>query len=488
MTRFRLIILFFGMSWILPVISEGQNTYSLVLGTTNEELCSEALELDDGSMMFSLITKVTSTSPYYSQMVKINRTGNVQLGPLFDNPDGKCMIRNIVCLGENEIITIGEWEWTIESTKIWYMGIDSNFNIFWDKKYPVIDNWIMFVRSLVNTSGDVISALSIARFNEPWINKFLMMKITETGDSVTSNYDNPPDDTWVQDILELNNGYSVFTPGYSNTSHMQCVQFDYDFNILNIDSVPNRVDNFVAAKLKNDSSYYLSGNVTIGYPSRDISLGLYNTQNDNLLFTTIGKPADTIDFGGADQSMDFFDRNSIYVGGTSHIDLLNNYYGTLDNWYILSNFDSLLNLRWTKFFGGDAYHFLRSVVATTDGGAFLIGTRYDDNHPENKLDLFIVKTDSLGLVTGVDEKRKDLSHDAIVYPNPGADYLIIASGPQIKGAEFRMFDMQGKELLGTTLKETQCRLSTVKLSPGNYVWSITLNGRTIESGKWAREH
>ena len=48
--------------------------------------------------------------------------------------------------------------------------------------------------------------------------------------------------------------------------------------------------------------------------------------------------------------------------------------------YVLLQTDSLLNIRWEKFYGdGEYYYELMRVFATNDGGCILAGTRYDFN-------------------------------------------------------------------------------------------------------------
>jgi len=154
---------------------------------------------------------------------------------------------------------------------------------------------------------------------------------------------------------------------------------------------------------------------------------------------------------------------------------------------MLSNYDSLLNCRWTRFYGGDACYTFNSLDATSDGGCIIAGMYYDVANPENLLDLFVVKVDSNGLFTGISDKPQMASAQAIVYPNPGQDYLVVQSGPQISGSVFMLFDANGCCVLETKLQSTTEQRDMTSLPSGVYIWRIVNKGKSIEDGKWIKQ-
>jgi hypothetical protein len=260
---------------------------------------------------------------------------------------------------------------------------------------------------------------------------------------------------------------------------------DSSLTILNVDPIPNSVYWYNALKKINDSSYYLSGNI---HPNQsyDYAVMLLDENNDCKKIYILGQD-DTIDYAGTVQSMDFLNPNKIFVGATSNIALGSGHYGQQNSWYALSNFDSALNLRWTKYYGGDAYYLLQSVVATQDGGAILVGTRYDYPTQSNQCDIYLIKVNENGVLTNDDHKQPSPVHDAIVFPNPGSGYCIIESGPQISGAEFRMTSIDGKQVIAKTLNERRTTLGTQILPSGTYVWQIFFKNKVMETGKWIKE-
>ncbi|HNX90153.1 MAG TPA: T9SS type A sorting domain-containing protein, partial [Paludibacteraceae bacterium] len=74
-----------------------------------------------------------------------------------------------------------------------------------------------------------------------------------------------------------------------------------------------------------------------------------------------------------------------------------------------------------------------------------------------------------------------------VYPNPGSDYLIVQSGPQVSGAVFRMYNMQGRQVMEERLTSTLLRLNAGSLAAGPHPWQIIFNNNVIENGKWIKD-
>lgn len=269
----------------------------------------------------------------------------------------------------------------------------------------------------------------------------------------------------------------------------QIIIFDSSFNICQVDSIPNYVGNCCTVKSLNDTAYFLAGNKYYAFSNESYNIALMKMIFPNLEINSaiVGRSADTMDFAGTFQGMDFINPSNIYIAGTSNISF-GGYYAYQPSWYLISRFDSTLNLYWTKYYGGDAYYVLQSVTATSDGGAIVAGTRFDYlNHPENQLDVYVLKIDSTGLYTNVDKEEPVPVYDAIVYPNPGSDYLIVQSGPQVSGAVFRMYDMLGRQVMEERLTSTLLRFNAGSLAAGTYPWQIIFNNKTIENGKWVKE-
>ena len=76
---------------------------------------------------------------------------------------------------------------------------------------------------------------------------------------------------------------------------------------------------------------------------------------------------------------------------------------------------------------------------------------------------------------------------AMVYPNPGNDYLFVQTGPQNIGANFMLIDIAGQKLLEQIVNEATQQIPTNTLPPGTYFWTLNKGNMLIESGKWIKQ-
>jgi hypothetical protein len=178
------------------------------------------------------------------------------------------------------------------------------------------------------------------------------------------------------------------------------------------------------------------------------------------------------------------DTNSIFIGGSHNFCQF--LICPIVCWFSLTNIDSSLQIKWQKFYGDSANYSLYGVLATKDGGILLYGTHYDTVTQSDERDIYVIKVNKDGLV-GIDNKINPIAHDAIVYPNPGSEYLMVESGPQISGSEFMMLNLNGNVVTSRILNKSHEDFPTQFLPLGVYVWEIIFKGKMIESGKWIKQ-
>lgn len=180
--------------------------------------------------------------------------------------------------------------------------------------------------------------------------------------------------------------------------------------------------------------------------------------------------------------------DKIFVVGVYNVDPGQFPWQSTPTWIQVTRIDTGLKIIDHHFYGGDAFYIPYHIIKTTDGGALIIGNRYDYNTPwEQKYHVFALKVNSEGLITELLEQPQAKAHDAIIYPNPGHEFFKIQSGPQITGAELYMFDMQGKPVLDEKINNTQLKINTANLASGTYAWQIVFKNKVIESGKWVKK-
>jgi hypothetical protein len=252
-----------------------------------------------------------------------------------------------------------------------------------------------------------------------------------------------------------------------------------------IDTITKKMLNYYELRYINDTMFYLSGKDVTEGADDNYRIVLMDTSYHIYKDVTFGA-IDTFDYPGLDRNMSFLQPNRVYCGLTRNIAEQIPIYSTNKSWYGVYLLDDSLNIRWKRFYGGDAYYMLRQIEATTDGGCLLAGRRYDYLTQDMEFDIVIVKMDSTGLITSAGQEPEILSHDAIVYPNPGNNVLHIESGPQISGAMFYLYDLAGKMLEQKKLNGQTETLQTSALPNGVYLWNIVYNNNTIEGGKWVK--
>ena len=148
----------------------------------------------------------------------------------------------------------------------------------------------------------------------------------------------------------------------------------------------------------------------------------------------------------------------------------------------------MLNIRWERFYGGDAYYMMDKVVATHDGGCLVAGTRYDYlNTTEQETDIIILKLNSEGLILGNPENPGIKMHEAIVYPNPGNEEIKVRIAVQHKQSLFGLYDLNGRLILKENFAGTEGTVNTTFLPSGTYIYKITSEDGLYESGKWVKQ-
>lgn len=81
--------------------------------------------------------------------------------------------------------------------------------------------------------------------------------------------------------------------------------------------------------------------------------------------------------------------NNIYIGGTSNLDYYNPFWSTFDSWFHLIKINPDISPIWEYWYGGDAYYFLYSILATNDSGCIMVGNRYDYETQNQERDILL---------------------------------------------------------------------------------------------------
>lgn len=150
--------------------------------------------------------------------------------------------------------------------------------------------------------------------------------------------------------------------------------------------------------------------------------------------------------------------------------------------------DSLLNIRWERFYGGDAYYVMYKLIMSQDGGCLVIGIRFDyQNETWDRSDIVILKLNKEGLlVGGLPKAQHKAMQEDIVYPNSGSNELRVRVGKQHLFWTFSLYDLNGRLLLQQTRERTDAAFDVSSFSSGTYIFKITNAEGLYESGKWVK--
>jgi len=480
-TKNSVIILFLLIKTVSFAFSQG--CFQSSIASTQNEENFDFIALPDGGLIMTYIASDDYTSYFSNHFVHMDNQGKIIKELVFSNPDGDCIIQSLLSPDGVNLVGIGSWDYQGVSTQIWYVGLDTSLTVNWNKKYILSENSILSLHSFINDKNNIITGAQVSPSKFYLNSGLFFMASSLDGDSITSKYMYSGDFYPLYDILQQGVYYKALSK-VSIDSWTQILTLDTNFNAIYFAPVPDDMINCMSAKLNNDTSLFICGNIMDGAGANKVGILKSDRNNNAVTKTYLGKEG-IVNYAGAIHCIDFIEKNHIFVTGTSNVDLNNGPYSSKPSWYLLSSLDSLLNVRWTKYYGGDVCYLMRSIVATTDGGAIMAGTRYDYQHPENKMDIFVIKVNQDGIYTSTEEPIA-ASHDAIICPNPGHDYLEIRSGPQINGGTFSMYDLTGKKVMEEVIDKTQTKINTSYLPLGTYLWQIIFKNKVIENGKWVK--
>lgn len=263
---------------------------------------------------------------------------------------------------------------------------------------------------------------------------------------------------------------------------------------LNLISQHDLNNNFVTqstAKQFSNSSYILTGTgFFTGVPTDNATIKVckYNMNHVLLDSAVIINHPDTNLYAGAGGNNTEIINDTIFVVSCYNFAPITSTGQNSPTWIQVTRIDSNMQIIDNHFYGGDAYYFPFNIKKTSDGGAIIVGNRFDVNNPDNHVfNAFVLKINSSGEATGIFDENIDISKQAFVYPNPGFDFLNLITGEQLKTSIFKMYDINGKLILSKDVNSSEMKINTSGLKRGTYIWNVTKNSIVTESGKWIKQ-
>ena len=459
-----------------------QNSFHFTIkDTLTDQIVNDAIELSDGGYIL-VCHEVFTNHPQKAHLLRISSTGKLLGTKIISNPLTPLGFIKISEVNQNRFILAGYVE-SNDTTNLWMYMIDSLFTEMKTNVFSFENYYLLNVTDLIVENSKILCSGLIRNLNSFIVHPFIY-KFSPTLDSLQLRVFSEYITMYSIDVLPYDNkGYYCFCTGCGPAGESTII-IDTAFNIVDNYEVPGELSNNLEAKWISRKNYLLTGNRVYSNEDRCIGVLCLDTLKQLQNEYYIGDH-DTIEWPGLRSRLDFIDTNKIYVGGT-HNFCHSSEFCPVHCWFSLNQMDTTLSVNWQYFYGGDANYTLYGIRATKDKGCLMFGSRYDLNASSLERDIYVIKVNEDGLVfpTGIESPG---FHQAIVYPNPGSDHLIIESGEQISGALFRMFSMEGKEVISKILWDRKIRIDTKFLNPGTYLWEISDKGKRIESGKWVKK-
>jgi len=488
------IVLFILFTWLcaLPLTGEAQGGWVFKFDSPENEGGGKFLENTNHEYV-GLLNKYNPESGIYELYInKVNNSGELLLQVNYSKPDSTSYYTYLIQSSTNPVeylISGYGYPYNNKGTNIYdfFIKIDSNFNIIWQKIYHLIppDFSVLYEgnqRLLKKKDSGYVFGSSYYHAGD---NRLVFFEMGENGDSLAYRiYEGDSAGDALYDLY-----YNYDSSAYlidMRGGPFQIVTLDFNFNQIKSTMFPT-YHHCPTSKILPD------GNLVSGGLYEAILLNPYQlidqicvlkhdtslTLTDSSYFTNPDHEIRKRE--GYYNSIDYYYPNSIFVAGTYNDQFPP--WPQQPSWIAMAKYDSSLNLLTEKYIGGDAFYMLWDIIATHDGGVLLSTSRYDYQTQYQEHDLYLIKLDSLDLLVDNTEHQNNLVKSTMVYPNPASDQVYVRTA--VKDAIFWLYNINSKKVKEVPLSNRSLitLINVTALPKGNYIWRITKQNKQIETGK-----
>ena len=465
-------------------------TFIFQMSSNDDFYINDVLESNNEIYFVSTVAKPNS---YFSKgiIIKISQNGEIIDSITVKNQNQRIYLKQIIIDTANTFIIQGIKSDTItpfQNNSLKFIKIDTALIYLSNKDYSFPSDYQIFNSFL--DKGKNNELLIVGTVLNPIVGYLFLYKLNRNFDSLQAKFYVNESPMFGTAVKELNNGNFWVLRGIQSYYAL----IDSNFNLVSPEEgvIPEYINGNNAVKWDSDTSFYLAGDY-IPETSRvsDHDIGFIRQyhpfDSTGSLFNSWGA-RDTVDFPALYTSIDYHNKDSIFIGGTKNMGYGGTFF-SIPSWYVLMQTDSMLNIRWEHFYGGDAHYLMTDLTSTSDGGCIMAGTRFDYiAHPNlHKRDIYIIKVNNEGLITSTDGKPSPIVHSAIVFPNPGNEVMQIRVAVQYPLSLLRLFDMNGRLVVKKKIQGTSATINTAFLPKGTYIYTITGENGLHENGKWVKK-
>jgi hypothetical protein len=503
---------------ILSLISQfaiSQNNYFKVLTSPCKDGVWATVETNNGNIiMCTAVSTGEFLKKEYINFLKINLAGDTIASRKIKMPNDYYDFNKILKLDNNLFMAVGSSfyfglnNFISIHNKIMIYTFNSDLDSISFNEITMEDNSIEYLSmrdAIVNSNNHIITLCE-----DMSTQKIMLLEASLSGDSIRTSRLEPTYSAKIYSIAQKSDssGYLITTDGdYNHLNHgyiSHIITIDNNLNFVAIDSLPGECAYFSQVR-KFNSSILVGGRAKrqwVSYPPPIPPPSPYLTEEycieklnstfqatkqvylSHVYIDHQGLGDDTISYPSLDQNFDFIDTNNIY--SCHYREYPSAVYPGTHNYFVISKFNSNLDTKWQYYFGYDAFYAPTRIIATNDGGCFVSGNRYDSQTQYQEFDVFYLKLDSTGIFVSTNDPKIAVN-SAILFPNPGIDKITLESGPQVIGATFMLFTMQGMKVMEQRINSSRQTMDIFNHQSGTYIWEIVKNEKTVDSGKWIKQ-
>ena len=481
----------------------GQETFFKTIDTPYCNRSNTLIETSKGEFIITLKEDYFLDNQTHGSIYKFSKHGELINWKCFNGPNGGSSDFIIEYGSDNESYMIGG---TIDSifqdtryNALYIEQIDDDLDIIQRFIYPYTKDTCSIIQR-IEMKEDSLVYLLINRYlySRSYFDFYIQKINLNTG--LTSEFKPNINNSVAYDLTHNNttNTLSIFYSGQlynKEASFAKIINLDEDLAFINADTLVSDMDNYPNAQLINANNYILVSKGFSEYSPYNYCHSIYvykmNIQNDTIKGAVYypEHPQDSLLYTFINSNL-AISNSTIAVGGIFNIEPFQYPYRQTEATYIqLSFFDYDINMQKQLYYGnGVDVYWPISIQPTMDGGFVICGAwrKPEITNPPNQ-DLFILKVNSEGLITGLEEPKGICASEALVYPNPGGEQFQVKLAAQHQNALLEMYSLNGKMLLSEQLNQAQTTINAQALPQGCYTYRITSNGQKIANGKWVKE-
>ena len=294
------------------------------------------------------------------------------------------------------------------------------------------------------------------------------------------------------DIIKSGNSYKLFgnSPNNVNQNQVSMLTIDSDsLSMIDSSAVFTSYSQYgdsiltgpVSVMSLTDSTFIIDG--VAPHPlsanasdSLDVAQMIWNNNNNEL----------SLNFLGAPDTNEYASPHSISKGdGYFYLGNTKNYNPSVTDqpsYFMLTKTDSVGNPIWTKYYGNGTRLKLTKVLATSDGGALMVGSS-QALAPGSMQKVFVAKIDINGTLSGLHNLKGTNEFTTVLFPNPSTSVIHLSSTlPKTQKATLDIYDESGK-LIRELPFTNDLNLNVSNYPGGVYLYRI-VGGNGYSSGRF----